>query len=1132
MEIRDPVSGRIRAPGDRGVVLGQEEETGLQELVRLQAAELDRVKEQLNSEIAQRAYMARELVRSNRALKVLSECNQALVRAKKETQLFEHICDIVVSVGGYHAAAVLFSEHDEGKTVNPVAQIGFGPGYLESLRISWGDNERGQGSMGRAIRTGEPVVMRNILDDPSYKPWRSQALGHGYGSIAAFPLGVDGGVIGVLSITAEEADAFDDGEVDILAELAEDMAYGIISIRTTARHESAVKALEESEKKFRLLFEKSADAIVLSDGGRIVDCNEAAVRLMGCAGKDPMIGLSASDMSPERQPDGRPSSDKAKEMIDIALKEGSNRFEWLRRSFDGQEFWMDISLTAIPFQGKQILYSVWRDIQDRKTSEARLRASEEKLRIAFDQTFQFTGLLRPDGVLVAANKTALQAIGVAEADVTGRFFPDTSWWTHSKSEQDKLKEAIEKARSGEVVRFETSHRTANGVIRYFDFSLRPVKDFENNVIYLNAEGRDVTRLREAEEALRASERKYRSIFDYSVLGVFQSTPEGRFITVNPAFAQMTGFASPEEMMEFVTDIPNQLYASPGDREEFKSAFGNHGLVRQFETLFRRKDGSLFWVLMNVRAIRGDDGRVLYYEGSAEDVTDRKRAKDALKESEERYRTAIESSNDGVAIIKGDEHLYVNRKFVEIFGYDSVEELAGKPQSITVHPDDFPMVARYNEKRQKGEAVPSRYEFKGIRKDGAPVHVEVSATRTTHLGEPVSLAYLRDVTERKILESRLRQSQKMEAVGALAGGIAHDFNNILTVITGYGALLRMGMEKQGQMRIYVDQILEASQKAADLTKGLLTFSRQQAIELSPLDINDIVRGTEKLLKRLLTEDISLKARLAPRKIMVMADATQIDQILFNLAANARDAMKKGGTLIIETKVVELDGPFVKAHGFGEPGRYAVLSFSDTGAGMDSLTKEKIFEPFFTTKESGKGTGLGLATVYGIVKTHNGYINVYSEPGIGTTFRIYIPEAEALQKGMREAPPPPRGGKETILIAEDHSEVRGLMKEVLCSRGYTVIEATDGEDAVKRFKEHGGIDLLVFDSVMPRKSGREAYEAIRKTDPRVRVIFTSGYTKDIILDKGIQDGEFDFIKKPIGPNEMLEKVREVLDRKDSP
>jgi len=387
---------------------------------------------------------------------------------------------------------------------------------------------------------------------------------------------------------------------------------------------------------------------------------------------------------------------------------------------------------------------------------------------------------------------------------------------------------------------------------------------------------------------------------------------------------------------------------------------------------------------------------------------------------------------------------------------------------------------------------------------------------------------RDITEEVKLHSQFRQAQKMESVGTLAGGIAHDFNNILTALIGYATIEQMKMEKDSPLLPYIDQVLSASEKAADLTRSLLAFSRQQPITLAPLDLNDAIRATEKLLKRLLTEDIDLRTHLAGERTVVMADRSQIDQILFNLVTNARDAMPRGGVLAIETAVVHMDRRFIGKFGFGEPGQFVLASVSDTGMGMDAAPREKIFDPFFTTKELGRGTGLGLATVYGIVKQHNGYITVDSEPNQGTTFRIYLPAVELTAVNKERQTPAVRGGDELILVAEDDKEVRGFMCDVLKRYGYRIIEAVDGEEAVSSFRDHGDIDLVILDSVMPKRNGREAYEEIRGIDPRARVLFMSGYTRDIVLDKGVEEGKFDFIAKPLLIDKLLTRVREILDR----
>lgn len=386
-------------------------------------------------------------------------------------------------------------------------------------------------------------------------------------------------------------------------------------------------------------------------------------------------------------------------------------------------------------------------------------------------------------------------------------------------------------------------------------------------------------------------------------------------------------------------------------------------------------------------------------------------------------------------------------------------------------------------------------------------------------------------EKKILEDQLRQAQKLEAVGQLAGGIAHDFNNILTAIIGYSNMLQMKMAEDDPLLTDVNQILTSSHKAAQLTQSLLAFSRQQIIHPKPVSLNEIIVSVEKLLLRLIGEDIELKANLTDMDLTIMADSGQIEQVMMNLATNARDAMPEGGMLTISTELVELDKHFIKTHAYDvKPGMYSLICFTDTGEGMDENTRKRIFEPFFTTKELGRGTGLGLAIIYGIVKQHNGFVDVYSKPGKGTTFKIYLPIIKsAITETKAEILSPPKGGTETVLVAEDNEVVRTIIKAILDRFGYKVIEAVDGDDAVIRFKENKDkIDLVILDVVMPKKNGKMAYDDIKKLWPEIKAIFTSGYTKDFVDKKGILEEGINFIPKPISANELLRKIRKVLDK----
>lgn len=437
-------------------------------------------------------------------------------------------------------------------------------------------------------------------------------------------------------------------------------------------------------------------------------------------------------------------------------------------------------------------------------------------------------------------------------------------------------------------------------------------------------------------------------------------------------------------------------------------------------------------------------------------------------------------------------------------------------------------------------VPAAKTFETIhrRKDGTTFPVEVTVNYLEFQGTEFFIVFVRDLTEhkqaeedREKLQAQLHQAQKMEAVGQLAGGVAHDFNNMLQAIIGYGSLLKQKIGGDRSLSNYIDPILSSAEKSANLTRQLLAFSRKQLIEMKPVDINDLIVNIGKLIQRLIGEDIELRIRTTDKALIVMADRGQVEQVLMNLSTNARDAMPGGGLLSIETVQYSIDETYARDRMFDKPGKYALITVSDTGTGMDEKTKGKIFEPFFTTKEMGRGTGLGLSIVYGIIKQHGGEIHPYSEPGKGTTFKIYLPLAQKESKETVEVELSlPKRGSETILLAEDSADVREVIKITLECAGYKVVEAVDGEDAINRFVENKEkVDLVITDVIMPRKSGKEVYDEIKKIKPLIKVLFTSGYTADMIGRKGITEEGAAFISKPANPYDFLIKVREILDKK---
>jgi PAS domain S-box-containing protein len=675
---------------------------------------------------------------------------------------------------------------------------------------------------------------------------------------------------------------------------------------------------------------------------------------------------------------------------------------------------------------------------------------------------------------------------------------------------------------------ELAHMRKDGSSMQVEISARLVTLGESDVIFSVV--RDITERKRAEDELRRSERVLREAEELGHTGswehnlitgeIFNSKENARMFfgddsSKGARFDDYGDAVHPDDRA-FVMERHAQLLAEGGPRDiEFRVVWPDGGV----HVLFGR-----------ATVVRDESGQAIRVYGTNLDITERKRAEKALLQSQEKYRLIVDAANEGIWVIdEYDKTSFVNAQMADMLGYE-VEEMIGRKLESFMFGEDLPDYAQKKEKRRQG--IAEHFERQWRRKDGQVVQTIVSATPIIDnehhfLG---SFAMILDITERKKLEAQLRQAQKMESIGTLAGGVAHDFNNILTAIIGYGHIALLKMSKDDPNRTNIEQILEASNRATHLTKDLLLFSRKQPLDRKPIDLNEDILKLGKFLVRVIGEDIAFKTSLSGGTIPVFADEHQIGQVLMNLATNSRDSMPKGGTFTISTELVHLDEEFTSKHGLEMPGKYVLISVSDTGHGMDEETKQRIFEPFYTTKEVGKGTGLGLAVVYGIVKQHAGCINVYSEPGIGTTFKIYLPVivSGAAEEKATTSEELPVGGTETILLAEDNESVRNLIVSVLKESGYTVITAVDGEDAVSKYQENEDkIQLLLFDLIMPKKNGKEAYDEISQIRPDIKAIFASGYSPDIIRDKGALGSSTTVVYKPISPIDLLKKVRSVLD-----
>jgi len=623
-----------------------------------------------------------------------------------------------------------------------------------------------------------------------------------------------------------------------------------------------------------------------------------------------------------------------------------------------------------------------------------------------------------------------------------------------------------------------------------------------------------------------SDEQYRRLFEAAHDGILiVDAATGRIMDANPFMTTLTGRARHELVGTFLWDVG--LMRDTAESKEKFSELNAVGHVRYDDMPLRTRDGREVPVEFISNVYLVNDTEVI--QCNIRDISERKLAAAALQLRER----AIEAVSLGIVIADASQAdqpiVYASPGFTQLTGYDRHEILGHNCRFLQGVGTQAGSVAMLRSAIRQGESCTT--ELLNFRKNGAAFWNNLSLSpvkdadgRVTHW-----VGVQTDVTERRQLEAQLLQSQKMEAVGRLAGGVAHDFNNVLSVILSYAEIVSGELNPDEPLRADIEEIRKAAMRAADLTKQLLTFSRQQVLDIKVINLNQSIAEMEKLLQRLLGADVELTTLPAIALGNVKTDPSQVGQIIMNLAVNARDAMPQGGKLTIETENVELDEEYGRIHLDVKPGAYVMLAVTDSGVGMDAETLRRIFEPFFTTKEKGKGTGLGLATVFGIVKQSGGHIFVYSEPGTGTTFKIYFPRVGGVIEDRPSTLPDlePEHQTGTVLLVEDEDQVRILARTILRRQGYVVLDAPNGGEALLICEQHpGNIDLLLTDVVLPRMSGRQLAERLAPARPTMKVLYMSGYTDDAILHHGIIDSGVAFLQKPFTPSSMTKKVREVL------
>jgi PAS domain S-box-containing protein len=664
------------------------------------------------------------------------------------------------------------------------------------------------------------------------------------------------------------------------------------------------------------------------------------------------------------------------------------------------------------------------------------------------------------------------------------------------------------------------------VVALLHLSTRAIREsLDRARMELAARERVEEALRRGEAAILATEERFSKAFNGSPAPM-SIVRDGLFIEVNETFLRTSGYTRDEVVGRSGIEIG--IFADPRDLARMVETLTTIGTITDLEIDLKMKNGQLRTHLISADPIEIGGERCVLFVGT--DISERKRAEEALRKSEAEFREFFEESLTGDYISTPHGKLSAcNPAFARMFGFHSVAE-ALECDTRTLYPD--PNVRQELLARLKEQGKLERIETEYRRRDGTPLYVVQNAVGVfDDQGELVQVkGYMFDITERRRLEEQFLQSQKMEAIGRLAGGVAHDFNNLLTVILSYSDLLLMpsGLQSDNVQK-YAERIKTASEHAASLTHQLLAFGRQQVLDVRVVDVNGVITGILQILNRLIGEDVELRTNLAPGPVRAKADEGQLQQVVMNLVVNARDAMPKGGKLTIETASLYLDEHWASQLVDAQLGQYVMLSVSDTGMGMDEATRAHIFEPFFTTKERGKGTGLGLATVHGIVKQSGGLISVYTEPGQGATFKIYLPSAEPVEtdSAAQVERLTDQTGTETILLVEDETEVRRIARNILESNGYSVIDA-EPETAVQISREFPGhIDLLLTDVIMPKINGRDLADRLAEQRPSMKVLYMSGYTDNVIMDRGILPAGVALLGKPFTLTGLVAKVRQVLD-----
>jgi PAS domain S-box-containing protein len=936
-------------------------------------------------------------------------------------------------------------------------------------------------------------------------------------SAVSVPMQVANKLVGIINLNmTNRLRPFTLGQMKALTILAGTAASALESA-------SLYTQVQVAEKNYRSIFENAVEGIFqATPEGRFLTVNPAMARILGYDSPEEVIE-QITDVGHQLyvNPSDRIVAARLQDEVGILL---GFEFEAYRKN--GQTIWLSLNRRSAYDKDGRELYREGsiEDITERKQAEEGLRESEARKRAILESALDCIVTMDHMGLVVDWNPAAERTFGFMGADAIGKemadlIIPPRFRERHRRGLADYLT-----TNKGPVLgnRLELSAVTADG--SEFPIELAITRIESEGLPMFTGYIRDITERKRAEQELSKSEERYRDLVENAQDIIYSHDLQGNYTSSNKAAEEITGYTLAESLKLNLGRTVAPEYVEKAREMLARKLAGER--ITAYELELIAKDGHRVPVEVNTRLVL-EDGVPVGVQGIARDITERKRAEAELR----RLAAAVEETADSIVITDKDGNIqYVNPAFERITGYTKEEAINRNPRILKSGKTDDAVYKELWETIIRGDVWTGHLVNR--RKDGTFFEERVTISAIYDESHQIVnyVAVKQDISDLVLLEAQLRQSQKMEAIGQLAGGVAHDFNNLLTAINGYSSLALQRLEDDHPIRSYLEEVKKAGDRAANLTRQLLAFGRKQILQPLPLNLNDVVTDMNKMLRRLIGEDIRLTAKLDPAMQKIKADPGQVEQVLVNLVVNARDAMPQGGDLTIETTTIELDAEYTGKHIGFVPGKYVMLAVSDTGTGMDPPTLARIFDPFFTTKEKGKGTGLGLSTVYGIIKQSGGNISVYSELAHGTTFKVYLPELAAAPRKAEAAVVETAipGGSETVLLVEDEDVVRGLARKILEQSGYKVLAASHGAEAIGFcLQRTEPIHLLLTDVVMPGTSGKEVADRVTELLPDLRVLFMSGYTDEAIVHHGVLDSNVEFIQKPFTPAALVRKVREVLD-----